>query len=147
MDLTGLGSVADLANSIINKIWPPGADPNKKIEAQLEIQKMIEARENTVVEAQKSIIVSEMQQSDNFTKRARPSVVYCGLGFIFLVHVAFPILSWFTKQQVPTTLVLPEAFWWAWSGCVGIWMIGRSVEKSGATGLASDLAKIVTGKK
>jgi len=143
MDLTGLGSIADFAGTIVNKIFPPSADPNEKLKAQTEIQKMIESRENAVIDAQKSIIVAEMQQSDNFTKRARPTVVYAGLAFIFFDHVFLPIYSFFAGGEMPT-VSLPSEFWWAWTGAVGIWMVGRTMEKRGSS---SDLMKKITGSK
>lgn len=146
LDLTGIGSVADLATTIIGKIWPPGADPNEKIKAQVTLQQLLQDRENVVTEAQKAIIVAEMQQADNFTKRARPMVVYAGLLFIFMIHVAFPMITYYTKATIPT-VSLPDSFWWAWTGCVGIWMIGRTVEKSGTAGMAGDIAKMITGSK
>ena len=143
LDLTGIGSIADLAGSIINKIWPPSADPNKKVEAQLELQRMLETREAAVIMAQREITVAEMQQSDNFTKRARPMVVYAGLTFIFFNHVFLPCYAFFTSTPIPS-VSLPSEFWWAWTGCVGIWMIGRTMEKRGAGG---DLTSIITGGK
>ena len=142
LDLTGLGSIADLAGSIINKIWPPAADPGKKLEAQMELQRMLEQRENVVIEAQRAITVAEMQQSDNFTKRARPMVVYAGLAFIFFNHVFLPCYAFFAEKPVPA-VSLPAEFWWAWTGCVGIWMIGRTMEKKGTGGAITGL---ITGK-
>lgn len=141
MDLTGLGSIASLAETIVNKVFPPSADPNEKLQAQTEIQRMIESRENTIINAQRSIIVSEMQQADNFTKRARPTVVYAGLAFIFFNHVFLPCYAFFKSTPVPE-VSLPSEFWWAWTGAVGIWMVGRTMEKRGA---ASDIIKKITG--
>jgi hypothetical protein len=129
-DITGLGSVFDFAKGVMDKIWPPAADPNAKLQAQMALQEMLEKRENNLVQAQKEIIVAEMQQTDPFTKRARPMLVYAGLFFIFMIHVAFPMITWFTKQQLPA-LTLPDDFWWAWGSVVGIWSIGRSAEKFG----------------
>lgn len=142
-DLTGLGSIANFASTIINKIFPPSADPQAKLNAQIEIQKMLEDRENAVINAQKEIVVSEMSQGDNFTKRARPTVVYAGLAFIFFDHVALPIYSFFSSGAVPN-VSLPSEFWWAWTGCVGIWMVGRTMEKRGST--SEIVAKITGGK-
>ena len=133
MDLTGIGSIADLAKTVINQFLPEKMSGEQKAKAQIQLQEMLQQRENTVIDAQKSIIVAEMQQSDNFTKRARPSLVYAGLLFIFLVHVAFPILAYLSKETLPA-LSLPEEFWWAWSGVCGVWVLGRSAEKRGATG-------------
>jgi len=143
MDLTGIGSIASLAKGVMDKFWPPEADPNKKIEVQLEIQRMMETRESAVVEAQKSIIVSEMSQGDNFTKRARPTIVYAGLAFIFLVHVILPMIAFFKETPIPT-VSLPEQFWWAWGGVCSIWVIGRSAEKRGTSG---SMISAITGSK
>ena len=156
LDISGLGSAFDFAKAVTNKIWPPGADPNKKLEVAALIEADISARENSIIDAQKSIIVSEMQQADNFTKRARPSVVYAGLLFIGLVHVIFPILfsilsvffaKDFTADQMAQlvelkSIALPTAFWTAWGSVISIWSIGRTVEKKG---LGNRLTKLITG--
>jgi len=110
----------------------------EKAEAQLKLQQILDAREQQVMAAQRDIIVAEMAQTDTYTKRARPSLVYAGLIFIFLVHVVFPTLSFFTGRE-PPSLSLPQEFWWAWSATVGIWSIGRSAERLGSRGKATDM--------
>lgn len=112
MDLTGIGSVADLAKGLVDRFLPAAMTGAEKAEAQIKMQEVLEKRETSLIESQKSIIVAEMQQSDNYTKRARPSLVYAGLLFIFLVHVAFPIAAFFTSKEMPS-LTLPTEFWWA----------------------------------
>jgi len=79
------------------------------------------------------IIQAEMAQSDAFTKRCRPSVVYWGMALITLQ---------IGGQFVGVDVVLPEEFWYAWTGLVGTWMVGRSFEKAGGTS-----AKMITGKR
>ncbi len=143
MDLTGLGSIADLAKGVLDKFWPPLANPEEKLKFQLELQRMIEARESAIIDAQKSVMVAEMTQGDPYTKRARPTICYAGLGFIFLVHVAFPIVSFFAKETMPT-IALPEEFWWAWTSVVGVWAIGRSFERVGAQ---NKITALITGRK
>jgi len=143
MDITGLGSVADAAKSIIERIFPPKMTDEEKATAQIELQRMLQERETTLIEAQKAIIVSEMSQGDAFTKRARPMIVYCGLLFIFLVHVLFPIVTYVTKESLPA-LNLPAEFWWAWTGVCGVWVIGRSMEKNGAS---NKIVNMITGGK
>jgi hypothetical protein len=140
-----IGPVADLAKSILEKIWPPQADPNLKAQAEAQLAIMLEQRENAVVNAQREIMVAEMQQGDNYTKRARPTLVYSGLFFIFLVHVVFPMVSWFTKNQLPA-LALPNDFWWAWGSVVAIWSVGRTVERRGTEGRLGAIAGAITGK-
>jgi hypothetical protein len=84
--------------------------------------------EAAVVDAQKAIIVAEMNQSDPYTKRARPTIVYAGLLAIFLVNVILPYISYFTKAVVPP-IELPSDFWYVWGGVCGIWIVGRSYER------------------
>jgi hypothetical protein len=84
--------------------------------------------EAAVVDAQKAIIVAEMNQSDPYTKRARPTIVYAGLLAIFLVNVILPYVSYFTKAVVPP-ISLPADFWYVWGGVCGIWIVGRSYER------------------
>jgi len=143
LDLTGLGSVADFAGTLVQRFLPPKMTDGEKAQTQMQIQEMVEKREASLIDAQKSIIVSEMQQADNFTKRARPTLVYAGLFFIFLVHVLFPVAAFFSGKPMPESLTLPSEFWWAWSGVCGVWVLGRSAEKKGAAG---KLVNMITGK-
>lgn len=143
MDLTGIGSAAEFAKGIMDRFFPKKMNDAETAQTQLHLQEIIEKRDNAIAEAKKSIIVAEMNQGDNFTKRARPTLVYCGLFFIFLVHVFFPIITYLYGKEMPT-LKLPTEFWWAWSGVCGVWVIGRSAEKRGA---ANKIVGMITGNK
>ena len=146
LDLTGIGSVADFAGTLVKRFFPPKMTDAEKAQAQVQIQEMVEKRDASLIDAQKSIIVAEMQQADNFTKRARPTLVYAGLFFIFLVHVFFPIIAFYTKTEEASmpALALPTEFWWAWSGVCSAWVLGRSAEKRGVAG---KLVNMITGNK
>jgi len=87
--------------------------------------------------AKEQIITSEMSQSDSYTKRARPSLVYVGLGAIVFNYCFIPLLQTIMEITV-TPFALPSEFWAAWAGTVGLWSIGRSVERTG------NKSKIVT---
>lgn len=136
-----LEPVSAIAKKVIDKIWPPQADPNEKLRAEHELTMAMQQREDALINATKDIIVAEMSQGDNYTKRARPTVVYSGLAFIFVVYVAFPMVAFFSGQAMPT-LQLPGEFWWAWGGVVSVWTMGRSMEKRGVGG---KLTKMVIG--
>jgi len=146
-DFSGIGqtisSVKDFADSIMDRFWPKAASPEEKLRVTAELEKMLSQREATIVTAQKEIIVAELQQGDDYTKRARPSIVYAGLFFIFLVHVLFPILTFYTSEKTPQ-LVLPEEFWWAWTSVCSVYAVGRSAEKSGKK---SKYLSWITGNK
>jgi hypothetical protein len=141
VDIGGImGGVGTLAKDIRTAIT--GTEPinqEKAAELALKAQQL----EAGLSEVSQNIIVAEMQQGDKFTKRARPMVVYSGLLFIFLVHVAFPIYAFFTGDPVPE-ISLPHEFWWAWTGVVAVWMTGRSMEKFG---LENKATKLITGGK
>jgi len=148
-DLTGIGPVAEFAKGIMDRFFPPKMDEGEKAQVQVQLQEMLQSRENTVMEAQKQIIVAEMQQADPFTKRARPSIVYFGLAAIGLVHVLLPMIAWIVLTATGRPLAdmpgiaLPSQFWATWGGVCSIWMIGRSAEKRGMTG---KIVSAITGK-
>ena len=109
---------------------------------QLKTQELLQSRlselEQTArkeLEAKERIITAEMNQADNYTKRARPTIVYAGLSFIFFNFTVAPVLGF-------GTLDLPTEFWVAWGGVVGTWSVGRSAEK---VGVKNAFTKKVTG--
>jgi len=149
LDLTGIGSVADFADTLIKRFFPAKMTDAEKAQAQIQIQGMLDQRETSLLESQKSIIMSEMSQGDNFTKRARPCIVYFGLIAIGLVHVILPMTAWLALiatgkplSDMPS-IVLPGEFWATWGGVCSIWVIGRSAEKRG---VANKLVSMITGK-
>lgn len=153
LDLTGIGSVADFAKSVVDRIFPPAADPNEKLRAEAHLQQMLEDRENTVVEAKAAVMTAEMNQDDAYTKRGRPTIIYAGLVFIGLVHVVFPMIAWTWQMAKGTEIVmpalsLPGEFWAAWGGAVSIYILGRSAEKSGGEmgGVLGKFYGMITGK-
>lgn len=116
---------------------------------------------NVEIEAKKAITVAELQQGDTYTKRARPTIVYAGLGFICTNYVIFPMLmkvitainiffmdtldekKYNALLQLCTPLAdLPTEFWFAWGGVCGTWVVGRSLERSG---VVNNVVKRITG--
>lgn len=154
IDLTGIGSVADFAKSLVDRIFPPNANPEEKLRAEMQMQQMLEDRENTVVQAKAAVMTAEMNQDDAYTKRGRPTIIYAGLVFIGLVHVAFPIIAWVWQMAKGGTvtmpdLALPAEFWMAWGGAVSIYILGRSNEKGGIEmgGVLGKVYGMIGGKK
>ena len=149
LDLTGLGSVANLAKGLVDRFFPPAMSETEKATAQIQIEQMLEQRETALIDLQRSVITAEMAQGDAYTKRARPSIVYFGLGAIGLVHVLLPVVAWLTltimgKPIALPTIALPEQFWLTWGGVCSIWMIGRSAEKRGQSG---QMLSLIAGSK
>ena len=141
VDIGGImGGAGTLAKDIRTAIT--GKEPISQ-EKAAELAFKAQQLESELSKVSQNIIAAEMQQDDRFTKRARPTVVYSGLFFIFLVHVAFPIAAFFTGKPMPE-VSLPHEFWWAWTGVVAVWMTGRSFEKYG---LENKATKLITGSK
>lgn len=141
------GGIVSKAKGIISQFK---LDPAQEKQFELELEKIVQERlteaENTYrkeVDAKMQIMVAELKQDDLYTKRARPTVIYGGLAFIFMVHVLLPVISSFTDHAQPD-LSLPSEFWWAWGSVVSVYGIGRSIEKAGFQNKATNL---ITGKK
>jgi hypothetical protein len=95
---------------------------------------LVEQTVQKEIEAKASIIKAELEQGDTYTKRARPTIVYVGLGAMLINYVACPWLAYFSKgaANLPQILI-PGDFWTVWGGVCGAYVIGRTVEKSGMT--------------
>jgi hypothetical protein len=104
----------------------------------------LSALKSQQAETKRDIIQAELQQGDNFTKRARPMVVYAGLVFIFVNYVVLPpIFALAGKPLGPSGVFdLPSNFWTAWGGIVATWSIGRSFEK---VGVSNRMVRMITG--
>lgn len=143
MDLTGFGAVADFAGGLLDRFWPKKMTEEEKAVLQSKLASAIEERDMNRDKLKAEVMKAELSQGDSYTKRARPTVVYMGLLFIFLVHVIFPIVAFFTQQKMPT-LTLPTEFWYTWGGVCSVWMIGRTMERNGA---ANNVIRAITGQK
>ncbi|MBT9167543.1 MAG: hypothetical protein DDT19_00881 [Syntrophomonadaceae bacterium] len=103
------------------------------------------------MQAKRDIIVAELEQADTFTKRARPSVIYVGLGAIVFNYCFIPFFKFVTGiiaqlggstiAITPEPFDLPSEFWWAWGGVLSVYVIGRSTEKVKGTWWS----KLITG--
>ena len=109
---------------------------------QLKTQELLQSRlselEQTArkeLEAKERIITAEMNQADNYTKRARPTIVYAGLGAIIFNYSIAPATGLGTFE-------LPTEFWLAFGSVVSVWSVGRSAEK---VGVKNAFTKKVTG--
>jgi hypothetical protein len=139
------GNLIESVGNVVDKFVTTDAE---KAAIKLETQKLILAHvaqsEESIraeMEAKAQVIKAEMESGDNFTRRARPTVVYVGLAAIVVNHVLAPWVSHLWGAGVPD-ISLPPEFWWAWSGVVSVWFIGRSAERRGAQ---SKLVKQLTG--
>ena len=88
-------------------------------------------------------VALEMVQDDNYTKRARPSIIYIGLLIIAFNYCLVPLAKVLMGEDA-TPFDLPEEFWLAWGGAVSAYSVGRSMEKSGKR---NAFTQAMTGEK
>ena len=151
------GGITKVADGIANVADRFIETPDEKREFKLAVETLLQKRDSEVeqtirseLSAKERVLVAELQQGDNFTKRARPMVVYAGLLFIGINYVLFPITGRLMQLfgvdgvSVEPLADLPTEFWAAWGGICATWSIGRSAEKRG---VRNKIASVITGSK
>ena len=146
-DIFSTGGVVESIGNVVDKFV---TTDEEKAKAKLELEALYQKRESEIEEtirtelsAKEKILVAELNQGDNYTKRARPTVVYFGLVVTFLNYTLIPGLASFLSIKIDP-LDLPTEFWVAWGGICSSWVIGRSAEKRGTR---NKLTSAITGSK
>jgi hypothetical protein len=84
LDITGVGAVADLANTVVNKLWPDKSEQEKQ---QL-------AAAVALVQGQLQVNQAEASSADPFTSRWRPFIGWiCGFALAYH-YIVRPMLPW-----------------------------------------------------
>lgn len=94
MDITGLGSIADLVKTAVNKIWPDKSEQekNEMTIAMLQIQGELD-----LAKGQMEVNKAEASSGNAFASSWRPLVGYVcasGLAFQFII---FPLGEWIAE--------------------------------------------------
>lgn len=71
-------------------------------------------------------IRAEETTDDNFTKRARPAVIWMGNALITWNYGLVPV---FLLKWHASPVTLPDAFWWTWGTVVTGYVFSRGAEK------------------
>lgn len=150
-------NIANILGGSIGKTFSAIGDTVKKfvttdgdrMKLQTELEEILQKRDSEVeqtiraeLNAKADFMKAELQQGDNFTKRARPSIIYTGLGLV----IANAIMGWvsaFTDTTIPV-LNAPVEFWYAWGGICSAYVLGRSSEKRGKR---DKVTSFITGAK
>ena len=110
------GSAKDVVGAVGSVIDKLTTTDEERAAAKLELERIlqqdrIQLEESLRIElsAKERVLVAELTQGDNYTKRARPTVVYAGLGMIFLNYVVAPLLSSDCVETVTKT-PLPSSY-------------------------------------
>jgi hypothetical protein len=113
MDITGLGSIADLAKTVVNKIWPDKTEEEKQ---QL-------AAALTLVQGQLDINKTEAASSSTFVAGWRPAIGWvCAIALAYQ-YVIRPIAIWILltiNHPVPQLPGLDDNLWQLMMGMLGM---------------------------
>ncbi len=106
-----------------------------KKELRLELERLLAERDAQRISALKEelrtkerVMVAELEQGDNYTKRARPTIVYAGIIASIIDAIGTIDFS------------MPADFWYVWGGVCGVYMVGRTFEKRGDRGRFARIA-------
>ena len=108
-----IGEFADLARTVIDKIWPDAGE-DQRAQAAAEIAQL---------QARYAAITAEAQSADPWTSRARPMFMYVFYVVVLFLVIVAPALGvwWPDRMQAFFANVaagfaaIPEAMWWTFS--------------------------------
>lgn len=139
-----LDSVGDILDDHITS-------KEEKAEILVKLEQVFQARLTELevtaraeMESTVRVIEAEMQQDDNYTKRARPTIIYTGLAIAVLKLIVIPfaivpaflavgdsaMVEYFDKLAVER-MPLEVEFFGAWAVVCSVYAWGRTREKQG----------------
>jgi hypothetical protein len=89
---------------------------------QIELQEKLEDSYQKELETASANIRAEAQSGDNYTRRARPSYVYCVLVILLGNFLVFPLIG-----KMPVSF--PDALYWLFGSCILGYTGARSWDK------------------
>jgi len=133
----GLKGAMEGVDVILSRFKGKPIGEQEKAEIKLALEQLLQKRDSeieqtirTELTAKERILVAELSSGDNYTRRARPTVVYFGLLVITYNYCVIPTIQTLQGLMLQP-FALPTEFWIAWGGIVSTWVVGRSAEKRG----------------
>lgn len=111
-----LAPLSELIKTVVGRVWP---DPEQQAKAQLELAKLAQNGELTVMTSQMSAILAEANSADPWTSRARPSFLYVMYVMILagipmgVLYAFQPAIALGIAAGLQAWLgAIPEEMWW-----------------------------------
>lgn len=121
MDITGVGAVADLAKTVVSRIWP-----DKTVEEQQQLAAAL-----AIVQGQLDANKAEAASPSAFTSGWRPGIGWvCALA-LFAQYIGRPMLMWYglvSGHQWPPLPGIDDNLWQLMLGMLGLGGL-RTIEK------------------
>ena len=128
----GIGELVGRVGSIVDDLNLSGEEKQQfKLQLETLVQKRdseIEQTLRTELGAKERVMIAELQQGDNYTKRMRPTLGYAGIGIVLLNHILLPAIGDVAGAEIGNYPV-PEIFWAGWAGIMSFYSWGRTKEK------------------
>ena len=121
VDATGIGAVADLASTVISRLWP---DKTEQERAQL-------AAALTIVQGQLDANKAEAASPSAFTSGWRPGVGWVCVAALACQYIARPLVQWggiVSGHPLPDLPGIDDNLWQLMLGLLGLGGL-RSYEK------------------
>lgn len=99
MDITGLGSIAELGTAVINRIWP---DANEREKAKLQLLMTELSAELEIRKAQLAINQAEATHPSVWVAGWRPAIGWIGVLTLFATYIGQPFAVWVCWVIDPT---------------------------------------------
>ena len=101
MSFDPITAILDVGGKLIDKLLP---DPEAKLKAKVELEKMAQAGELTELETRMSAILAEAKSADPWTSRARPMFLYMCYVLI-LTSIPMGILHMFNPESAASLVI------------------------------------------
>lgn len=143
-----LGSAAKTACDVVDQFVEDKDLANRlKQDLKIRVLEIDTAKYASQMEAQKSVLLGEIQGESWLQRNWRPTVMLMFTGIIANNFIIFPYLSLFdATNEYVTQLELPSYMWECLKLGLSGYIVGRSVEKiAKGTGLKGIMGKILDG--
>lgn len=119
---TGITAIIAAISGVLEKIIP---DPDKRIEAETQIQKALMESQAAIYDAMKSVMVADAASEGWMTRNARPIVVFWCLGMITWVVIS-PMFGLQTST-INAIKAVPSDLWNLVMVGIGGYILAKSV--------------------
>lgn len=141
---SGAEKIVGAVGDVLDKVTTTQDEKNKaeiaKMQLQIYIQQRLIELENEVektvqqdLENQRELIKLEMQNSDPYVRRARPSIIWVGLGIMIFNYVFLPLFQLIIGNTI-SPVKLPAEYWTVWGIYAGGYAYLRTREKTKGNG-------------
>lgn len=122
--LSILPAILGPISEILGRIIP---DPNKRIELENEITKVMLSNQSALMDAMKSVMVADAQSEGWLTRNARPATVVWGLSMVTWLGVVAPSLG-IGNEAITAIKQVPSDLWNLVTVGIGAYMLGKTGE-------------------